>query len=483
MVVRSLTWALAVGLLPCAAPLWAAEPTDPKSITHLITRLQSSRFADREEAAEALEALGAPALTALEGAIRSSDPELQRRAEQLHRTITWRVESGRLMAGKQIRLTTTQARPEEVFADLSKQTGWRFQPPGEKLSRVSLDTGKVSFWEAFDRLCASCNLVEVEETADVGDAKTAPAVNEPTFHLVQGKRPSLPTCYSGAVRVRALDTRAPGWGQAPGVTEVDCVLEVSVEPGLQLRGPLEARITRAVDDGDRELNQFFPDAGTVEPSAQDYEVNKIKAMIALQQIELERGIAPAPAAPRQLIEVRLKVGDQPSKSLKELHGTLNGRVTSMPEVILESRDVTKVTGETIPGKDGVSLRVQKIARNDGQIAVEVDLDTPPSSDAPVQLFVGNGRRRVVNRLLLNRIRLNDDQPSVQLLQLEDATGNAATLVGVECSIVANASTITQHGRLTFELPEKETGPYHFVLRARRTLAVEVPFTLRQVPLP
>jgi hypothetical protein len=71
----------------CLAYAGEKEPRvkgpDAAAITRLIEQLGSPTFAEREKAVSSLEAIGAPALGALRKAVKSSDPEVARRATAL----------------------------------------------------------------------------------------------------------------------------------------------------------------------------------------------------------------------------------------------------------------------------------------------------------------------------------------------------------------------------------------------------------------
>jgi hypothetical protein len=114
---------LPLGLL-AGWPGLAAPPSgsDAASIGRLVAQLGSEAFSEREEATEALGAIGVPALGALTGATHSKDPEVRHRACLL-------VEQIRV--SQQVRLLTSvkklggrvEEKPadggEERFVDLS----------------------------------------------------------------------------------------------------------------------------------------------------------------------------------------------------------------------------------------------------------------------------------------------------------------------------------------------------------------------------
>jgi hypothetical protein len=91
---RATAWLVLVAaaaspLGPGSAP---AAPPQAADIDRLIRQLGSPRFAEREAATKAPDALGEPALHALEKAITSAgDPEVRRRAQSVRSAIRGRL--------------------------------------------------------------------------------------------------------------------------------------------------------------------------------------------------------------------------------------------------------------------------------------------------------------------------------------------------------------------------------------------------------
>ena len=264
---------LLAGLL--VMPVIAA---DPPSVGQWIERLGSEQFSERQEATKALETLGVPALDALRQAAQSPDPEIRRRANLLVKQIEKRLAAASVLDAKKVRLNCQDAPLPEVLAELSKKAGFTLQldPKANPSDRkVTLDTGEVFFWEAFDKLCAKANLVEApaapeqpyysgyrstsvviiggNRTTATDILKSDPPEKEEVITLADGKPAALPAQVTGAMRLVALPpgTTAPGHSAQTGETLV--TLEVSLEPRLKWLQPLNVRITRAVDDQDQEL--------------------------------------------------------------------------------------------------------------------------------------------------------------------------------------------------------------------------------------
>src|SRR5262249_42520219 len=117
-----------------------------------------------EKASEELDKIGLPALEALRKAIKNGDAEVGRRAEELVSRIEKRAETAAILAPTKVRLTCKDTPVTQAVADLAKKSGYAItlQDPEKKLKdrRVPLDTGEVSFGEAFAQLCDRAGLVE-----------------------------------------------------------------------------------------------------------------------------------------------------------------------------------------------------------------------------------------------------------------------------------------------------------------------------------
>jgi uncharacterized protein (TIGR03067 family) len=86
------TYAMAAGLVAVALAAGAAPPTEAaERIAGLIRQLGAEGFKRREAASKELDAIGAPALSALRKAASDDDLEIRRRAERLVQAITARL--------------------------------------------------------------------------------------------------------------------------------------------------------------------------------------------------------------------------------------------------------------------------------------------------------------------------------------------------------------------------------------------------------
>jgi hypothetical protein len=149
----------------------AADKPTPKQIAQLIEQLGSNNYEEREQATKKLAEIGMPALNALRKAAASGDPEIQKRAEELINRLDEqikqaerRAESAKLLTASKIHLVYKDTPLTEAVADFAKKSGYTLQlhDPEKKLAdrKITLDTGMVTFWQAFDQFCTAAGLTE-----------------------------------------------------------------------------------------------------------------------------------------------------------------------------------------------------------------------------------------------------------------------------------------------------------------------------------
>jgi outer membrane biosynthesis protein TonB len=152
-----------VGLL--ATPLTAKNDAD--KIDQLIEQLGSGTFKDREAATKALDAIGAPALEKLRKAAEGEELEIKRRATELIKRIEKRAESGRVLQAKRVHLVYKDMPLKEAVADFKKKSGYdiALHDPDTKIAdrKITLDTGDVTFWEAFDKFCDAAGVQQITQ--------------------------------------------------------------------------------------------------------------------------------------------------------------------------------------------------------------------------------------------------------------------------------------------------------------------------------
>jgi len=256
-------------LIGVSSPSQGERGADPQA---LVQQLGSTRYADREAAARALEQLGREAIAALQSARDCRDLEIRTRA----RGILQKIQGALLTEPTMVCLDFRDMPLADVAQELTRRTGMRIVLFPEKLprwsaERISLEAASpLPFWKAIDGLCAAASLQSDLELHGV----TTPS--EATLALSDRlARPVLPACDFGPFRVSLVGLdyqRRVGFAVAPRgrstpprqngprqvspppqpkpVSTVQCTvqLKVAAEPRLAVTqtGPL--RILEAKDD-------------------------------------------------------------------------------------------------------------------------------------------------------------------------------------------------------------------------------------------
>jgi hypothetical protein len=208
----------------------------------LVRQLGSSSYAEREAAQQELERRGEAAAAALAAAAHGPDLEVCRRCWALLK----KLDEGRLRAEvfkpRPIRLHYSQAPLPEVLKAIALRTGLRIEATGVAGRTVSVDTGEVPFWQAWDRFCDAAGLCEPAPADGAGPL--------PVLRVAAGSPSArLPVDFDGPLRVRV---RPVTLGAAPLLSAlaggpVGGVVEVWADPHLDLLGIDEVRVTRGRD--------------------------------------------------------------------------------------------------------------------------------------------------------------------------------------------------------------------------------------------
>jgi hypothetical protein len=473
-----------------AAPAAEGRKADAERIAKLVKQLGSD---DKDEVAKAtreLEQIGSAALPALRAAAKDGEGEVKTRAEALVKKLETK-DADKILAPTKVKLVFKETPLADAIAEFNKKSGYTItlHDPDKKTKdrTVTLDTGEVTFWEAFDKFCNKADLVEAtlqdlipkggfppfgpggvvppnpavpvkplppekqekqdpekkepekkeppsrttppREKKDDGDKEetrpaTRPAIppaggfggpapaiapappgimpfggfmSQGNIMVVDGKPKSVPTSYSGAIRIRALK-EAPNFGFVlpfgpPGgpAAKDDMTtvwLEVRAEPKIQLQMLKSVSVEKATDDQDQKLELTKPAAG-IPPG--------IGPGGAPPAPPVPGGAPPAarPAPPGIIggfgglggampgfggtwnYPVALKKGEKEAKALKEFAGTFKAEVLGPAEDLIVAEKISKAAGETFKGKDGGHIKVTDVKEDDGKITVKFELEMPP----------------------------------------------------------------------------------------------------------
>jgi hypothetical protein len=472
----------------------AAEKTDADRLAHLVAQLGGDEFAEREAAARALSEMGPLALEVLSRAVTTEDAEVRRRVQKLLRPLESRLTSERVLKPRRIRLAYQDVWVTDALTDLARKTGLALRITGDVKTlarrRMKLDTRDTTVWGALAQFCQAAGLTDVglETTASDDDRQeyesgdhqivvldrttwgSSPRAEGP-LRLADGKWQPLPTCEAGAVRIRALP---------PGTTPANAkksetkrlVLEMIPEPHLQWQAVLAVRVDRAIGEKGPVLEKRTVASG----------LGRAVGTEAEETLVLWDGMGELPANPfgdARQVPIRLRLMDGSVKNLKELSGMIAAQVRTPPEQLAAVDDIMKAAGQTLRAADGSSLQVIDVTHtDDGEYQVRVGLTMPPpelvSEGSPARLLISTRAWRGRGSAAVSR--------DYTAFSLVDAQGRALSLTGGEVQGTLDKG-IRHDLNLVYQPLPNQGAPARLLYKGRRTVTVEIPFTLRDVPLP
>jgi len=484
---RSLILLLAIALAPFG---FAA---DEARIGKLIAQLGSASFTEREEATRTLEGIGLPALAALKQAAQSNDFETRQRAEALVARLEKLQESARLLAPTRVTLRFTDTPLPQAVAELARQSKQMVTLGGDltKLNgrSVTLDARETPFWEALAQFCAAARLVEAATVSapipPPGTNRRRPASGVVSPHqaarqivLVDGQPAALPTHHAGAARLRALPAGTHLLTNQPkGAGEILFALGLGLEAQVPLQRIINVRIDQATDEHGQALTVL---AANPAPAADP------DAPIFLGNLN-GRPQAIASTAGQTQLPIRLKAGAQPAKRLKELTGLVALEIRTPPEPVMTMDDILKAAGKTVKGAQGGALTVREVTtQDDGQVRIKVELDQPPETNQPNAQ--AGGIQMQGNVIFGGMVRIGDNSLGGLFgrlgLSLVDGKGEPFSLAGHQTHQVRiNNNQVTHETTLLFKPQAGQGAPAKLIYTATRPATVEIPFTLKDVPLP
>jgi hypothetical protein len=290
--------------------------------------------------------------------------------------------------------------------------------------------------------------------------------------LADGKPAPRPTGRAGALRVCALppDTPVPGFRKEEG--EALLVLDAAVEGRLQWQKVVGLRIERALDEDGRALSQL-PNWGPLLAAG-----GGARGNVTINGMPITAPPEEADGSAARTVVVRLKQpAEGPAKKLKELTGTITAQVRTPRETVVTLENVLKSAGKTVRGQRGGEIKVIEVAKEgDGEVRLKVRVEALGRglTEMPPNPFGGtviiNGRRLGEENLL----------SSLDFALLDEKGKPFRATRAVSTGLRVGAA---HEYELIYEPEAGQGEAAKFVYTDRRTLFIDVPFSLKDVPLP
>jgi hypothetical protein len=286
--------------------------------------------------------------------------------------------------------------------------------------------------------------------------------------LSDGKPDALPTHYAGAIRIRALPPQTVVHGQTRKEGETLFALGLCLEAKIPLEKVVGVHVEKATDENGQSLAQITepaPDPGANQPTFIGNVNGRAAGMIGTGDIQ----------AP-----VKLKAGEKASKQLKELTGVLTAQVRTPPEVTMTVDNILKATSKSIEAKDGTKLTVLEVEHDEkGEVRVRVEIS--PLLE-PVRI---NGRGQVRAMVMVGAngmvLDFSNDAPTFKLV---DAKGAEFPQPSVPSRGFKVANNVVSHElTLVFQPQQGQAEASKLQYLSSRRVVVEIPFRLKDVPLP
>jgi hypothetical protein len=184
-----------------------------------------------------------------------------------------------------------------------------------------------------------------------------------------------------------------------------------------------------------------------------------------------RGLLPGDVFVPEVLPVRLSAGIPAGTVLKEVHGTLTADVQASRKLIAIKSAALAQDRTFRLSKVDASLRILDVQRTGDRLRVKLHID------GPLAAALSQEGRSKGNRDGLIPFRAAG-------LSLLDGKGKAWKLIEQDQQVAAEGNgDLAAEVKVTFHRHAKQEEPTQLVVRGAVTMPVEIPFVLRDVPVP
>lgn len=449
-------------------------------VSTLIRQLGSAKYAEREMATRALEKLGAKALGHLQKAL-DERPEVSRRAKALIDKIQERTLQDAVRKPRVVRWEVEKDFALPVLEKAQKDWGVSvyLKTNREELAQrpMTLKTGELPFWEAWEKLLHKAGLVELVAAPSLGPAQPPPFpggqlsfrsysyTKEPharwltsdglqeTPVLIQETAPACPTDRSGAVRVRGMPLTSTG---TPLL-----LLEIRPQPGLGWLALEKVALEHVMMPGGKAV-------AISEDLQAMHDATARKTAMNWSHLLEHASRRDVPSWPCDTMILELP-GE--AKEWTEVRGHLRARVYhAHVELCLDA--ATLQEGKTWKSTSGVRGKVtERRVADDGTLNLRLHLE---EHDAWVAEYPGPTVRRVRPGVAAF---VGPGDIAADLLQVLDSKGKSLPRIHVSASTADDGKGLNLE--LSYQAPLGGDEDYRLVALRYFASSVEFPFTLRR----
>ena len=306
----------------------------------------------------------------------------------------------------------------------------------------------------------------------------APAARgkENVIILKEGKFDLLPTDNRSAYRIRLLKNPETVFGK-PDDKHILIGLEVTPEPRFKLQEITGVKITKAVDESGQILEQ------DTNISRNDILAPPMPGRIIARPIQALGQEGKAGAVDSK-VPIHFLKAQKDSKSIQMLEGKLILQVLDDSKPILEITNIEKEVGKKIEGKSGAWLKINECGKDaKGSHSLRIEYDIPADAVAAnnrIQL----GNIRVQNNIVIQNGQFNivggAAPANLGDFKIFDAEGKTLTPNSSSTSVQIGPGGTKRSINVTY--PANSKAPFKIIYEGGTTIAVEVPFSLKLIPL-
>jgi len=297
----------------------------------------------------------------------------------------------------------------------------------------------------------------------------SPATTSITLIDAKGKPKHLPTHFEGAIRVRALPMeRAKMFAREPA--HIVLPIQATPEPKIQWQNLVGVKIDKALDDQGQDLTAVMGSLVDNQPNGQHEEQIIVNNGQVIRMMRINRGgyVGNVPVVGNQPFPIRLKKADKESTVLRELSGSMTIQIRTPAEELVSVPDVLKAKAVAITGRDASIKVIKAEKKENGEI--EIDLEIQYSTEiVPGEPIPTNGRRVLTHNFMG--------------MSLHDAKGEPFQLTRMlPRQQHYGPKSVTVTGTVAFRPLKDGQEPMKLAFNGTSLSTVDVPFTLRDVPV-